>query len=530
MGVKHKVLVSDDVSENGIEILRKSPVLEVDVKIGLKKEELIKIVGDYEGLIIRSATKVTADVISAAKNLKVVGRAGAGVDNVDIAVASKRGIAVENTPGGNTVTTGEHTFALICSLARNIPQGTASTKAGKWDRKLIGVELLGKTLGVVGIGRVGSVVVKRAQGFQMHCIAFDPFISAEKAAEIGVELVSLDELYKRADFISVHSPLTEETKHMISAKQFAIMKKGVRIVNCARGGIIKEDDLAEAIKSGKVGGAALDVFEQEPPSADNPLLQLSQVICTPHLGASTNEAQENVAIAIAHQVVAFFEDGVIMNAVNVPDVDPEVLKKIKPYLSLAEKLGKFVSHVGGKGVREIEVATSGELAEVDMKPLATSALKGFLSHFAGDDVNFVNAPFVAKERGIDVKTSVSKKAINYAGLLTINVKTDEGENTISGTIFGKEDARITSINGIHIEAVPEGNMLMFTNVDKPGVIGALGTYLGQKGINIGQFHLGRSAPLKDAISIVNVDSELDKSVVEGVVKIPNMLKAWAIKL
>ncbi len=530
MNRKFKVLVSDDVSENGLAILRKSPLIEVVVKTGMKKEELISEIPRYDGLLIRSATKVTADVIAAAKNLKVVGRAGAGVDNVDIPAASKRGIAVENTPGGNTVTTGEHAMALICALARNIPQGTASTKAGKWDRKLVGVELMGKTLGVVGIGRVGSVVVRRAQGFQMHCIAFDPFISAEKAAELGVELVSLDELYKRADFISVHSPLTPETRHMVAAKQFAMMKDGVRIVNCARGGIIKEDDLAEAINSGKVAGAALDVFEQEPPASDNPLLQLPQVICTPHLGASTNEAQENVAIAIAHQLVSFFEDGVIMNAVNVPDVDPEVLKKIKPYLTLAEKLGKFVSHISGHGVREIEIASSGEIADLDIRPLATSALKGFLSFFAGDDVNFVNAPFVAKDRGIGVKTTVSRKAVDYTGLLTLRVATDEGENVISGAIFGRSEPRIVNINGIHIEAVPEGNMLMFTNVDKPGVIGALGTYLGQKGINIGQFHLGRSQPFKDAISIVNVDSELGSDVVDGVLKIPNMLKAWAIKL
>ncbi len=527
---KFKVLVSDDVSENGIEILRKSPVLEVDVKIGMKKDELLKVIGAYDGLIIRSATKVTADVVAAATNLKVVGRAGAGVDNVDIAAASKRGIAVENTPGGNTVTTGEHAVALMCALARNIPQGTASTKSGKWDRKLVGVELMGKTLGVVGIGRVGSIVVKRAQGFQMHCIAFDPFISKDKAEELGVELVELDELYRRADFISVHSPLTPETKHMIAAKQFAMMKEGVRIINCARGGIIKEDDLADAIKSGHIAGAALDVFEQEPPAADNPLLALPQVVCTPHLGASTNEAQENVAIAIAHQVVTFFEEGIIQNAVNVPDVDPEVLKKIKPYLSLAERLGRFLAQISTQGVKEIEIASSGDIADVDMKPLATSALKGFLGVFAGDDINFVNAPFVAIERGISVKTTISKMAHNYAGLLTIRVKTDEGEQSISGTIFGKTEQRIVNINGTHIEAIPEGNLVVFTNVDRPGVIGAVGSYLGQKGINIAQFHLGRTGPLKEAISIVNVDSELDKSVIEGILKVPHLLKAWVIKL
>lgn len=529
MTQKYKVLVSDDVSQNGIDILKASPAIDVDVKIGMKKEELVSVIGGYHGLVIRSATKVTADVIDAARNLKVIGRAGAGVDNVDIPAASKRGIAVENTPGGNTVTTGEHAVALMCALARNIPQGTAGIKGGKWDRKLIGVELMGKTLGVVGIGRVGSIVVKRAQGFQMQTIAFDPFISKDRAAEMGVELVSLDELYKRADFISIHSPLTPETKHMIGEKQFSIMKKGVRIINAARGGIIDENALAAAIRSGHVAGAALDVFELEPPAADNPLLALPQVVCTPHLGASTNEAQENVAIAIAQQLVTFFEQGIIMNAVNVPDVDPEVLKKIKPYLNLAEKLGSFMGQTAGGGIKEVEIATSGEIAGVDIKPIATSVLKGFLAAM-GAEVNFVNAPFLAQERGIEVKTTVSKKAHDYAGLLTVRVITDQGEQNISGSIFGKTDPRIVSINDTHIEAVPEGNLLVFTNTDRPGVIGAVGTLLGQRKINIGQFHLGRTAPLKDAISIVNVDSPVDKGVVDAILKLDNMLKAWAIKL
>lgn len=529
MADKYKVLVSDELSDNGIEILKKSSVIDVDVKVGMKKEELLGVIGQYHGLVIRSATKVTAEVIAAATNLKVVGRAGAGVDNVDIPAASKRGIAVENTPGGNTVTTGEHAVALMCALARNIPQGTAGIKAGKWDRKLIGVELLGKTLGIVGIGRVGSIVTRRAQGFQMQVIAFDPFISKDKAAELGVELVTLEEVYKRSDFISVHSPLTPETKHMIGAKQFAMMKKGVRIINAARGGIIDEPALADAIKSGHVAGAALDVFEQEPPAADNPLLALPQVICTPHLGASTAEAQENVAVAIAEQLVTFFEQGIIMNAVNVPDVDPEVLKKIKPYLSLAEKMGRFIAQISGKGIKEVEIASSGEIADVDMKPLATSALKGFLA-VMGLEVNYVNAPFLAKERGIEVKTTVSKKVHDYAGLLSIRVVTDEGEQTLSGTIFGKNEPRIVNINDIRIDAIPEGNLIMFTNTDRPGVIGAVGTYLGKNKINIGQFNLGRTAPLKEAVSLISVDSEVSRDVIDGFLKIENVLKAWAIKL
>ncbi len=530
MANKFKILVSDKLSQTGLDILSKSSVLEVDVKTGMTPDELIKIIPDYHGLIIRSGTKVTAEVVKAAKNLKVVGRAGAGVDNVDIPAASKKGIAVENTPGGNTVTTGEHTIALMCALARNVPQGTASTRDGKWNRKLVGVELMNKTLGVIGTGRVGSVVVSIAHGFKMHCIAYDPFISQDKAEELGVELVELDEIYKRSDFISVHSPLTDQTRHMLSDEQFGKMKEGVRIINCARGGIIDEAALVRAIENGKVAGAALDVFEKEPPDADNPLLTMPQVICTPHLGASTGEAQENVAIAVAKQMVAFFENGLILNAVNVPAIDPELLKHIEPYLNLAQKMGSMLAQICGQGIKEIEIASSGEIADVDMKPLATSVLRGFLSFVSGDEINFVNAPFIAEERGIDVKTTVSKKAHDFTGLLTISVTTDEGKNSISGTIFGKKEPRIVNIDGVHIEAVPEGQMLVFTNKDKPGVIGAVGSYLGKTGINIAQFRLGRTAPLKEAVCIVNVDSAISDEVLEGFLKIPNIIKAWTVKL
>ena len=530
MAQKHKVLVSDKLSETGLEILRACPVIEVDVKTGMKPDELIKTIPPYEGIIIRSGTKVTKEVLDAATKLKIVGRAGAGVDNVDIPAASKKGVAVENTPGGNTVTTGEHTFALLCALARNIPQGTASVKSGNWDRKLAGVELMGKTLGVVGIGRVGSIVVSRAQGFKMHCIAYDPFISNEKAEEIGVELVTLDQIWEKADFISIHSPLTEQTKHMISTEQFKKMKKSVRIINCARGGIIDEEALAKSINDGHVAGAALDVFENEPPGEDNPLVNLPQVICTPHLGASTGEAQENVAIAVAKQMVAFFEEGQILNAVNVPAVDPELLKSISPYLTLAERMGSFLAQISEHGIKEIEIASSGEIADIDIKPLATSVLRGFLACIIGEEINFINAPFVAEERGIEVKTSVSHKAHDFTGMLSVKVVSDEGDHYLSGTIFGKKEPRIVNIDGIYIEAEPVGNMLVFTNNDVPGVIGNVGSYLASKNINIGQFRLGRIGPKQYAMSIVNIDEALTTQMLDDIKKIPDILHAWMIKI
>jgi len=530
MSEKFRVLVSDKLSENGLDILRACPKIEAEVKTGMTPEELIETIPDYDGIIIRSGTKVTADVVKAAKRLKVVGRAGAGVDNVDVPAASKAGIAVENTPGGNTVTTAEHTFALLVSLARNIPQGTAGVKAGEWNRKLLGIELKGKTLGLIGLGRVGSVVVRCAQGLLMNCIAYDPFISMEHAEELGVEVVEMDEIFSRSDFITIHSPLTEKTRHMISDEQFAKMKDGVRVVNCARGGIIDEAALLRALESGRVGGAALDVFEKEPPPEGYPLTAHPKVICTPHLGASTGEAQENVAIAVADQMVAYAETGAIVNAVNVPAVDPELLKQIQPYLTLAEKTGSMLAQIIEGGVKEIEIAASGEIADVDMKPMATSVLKGFLSVIIGDDVNFVNAPLLAEERGIIVKTSSSQTAHNFTGLLAVKVLTDTEEHTVSGTIFGKTEPRIVNINGVYIEAVPEGHIIFFTNRDKPGVIGAIGTYLAERKINIAQFRLGRTAALDRAVCLVNIDSSLAPEMLEGIQKLEHVEKAWMINL
>jgi len=530
MSKKFKVLVSDKLSDNGLEILGNCSKIEVDVNIGMSPDELIKTIPDYDGIIIRSGTKVTADVIDAADRLKVVGRAGAGVDNVDIPSASKKGIAVENTPGGNTQTTGEHTFALLIALARNIPQGTASIKNGEWNRKLIGTELKGKTLGLIGFGRVGSVVVQSAKGFFMECIAYDPFISKEKADEMGVTLCEVDDILKKSDFITVHTPLTDKTRHMISTKQFEMMKNGVRIINCARGGIIDEEALLKAIDSGKVAGAALDVFENEPPSADDPIVKNSKVICTPHLGASTNEAQENVAIAVANQMVAYAESGAIINAVNVPAVDPEILKRIEPYLTLGEKIGSLLAQITDGSIKEIEIASSGDIADVDIKPLSTSVLKGFLSNISDDGVNFVNAPFIAEERGIVVKSSSSSSAHNFTGLLTVKVITENMEQSVSGTIFGRKEPRIVNINGVYVEAVPEGSVLVFTNIDKPGVIGAVGTALGRHGVNIGQFRLGRSDDLGTAISLVNIDAPITDEALEDIKALENIQKAWMIEL
>jgi len=530
MTEKFKVLVSDKLSESGLEILRKSDHIDLDINAGLKPDELKKILPNYDGIVIRSGTKLTAELLEVATKLKVVARAGAGVDNVDIPVASRMGIAVENTPGGNTVTTGEHTFALMISLARNVPQGTAGIKDGEWNRKLVGVEMMGKTLGLVGLGRVGSVVVNCAQGFKMRCIAFDPFISEDKAAELGVELVDLETVWAQSDFISVHTPLTEKTKHLISSDEFGKMKKGVRIVNCARGGIIDEDALLKSLDSGGVAGAALDVFENEPPDKEYALVKHKNVICTPHLGASTDEAQENVALAAARQMVAYAESGAIVNAVNVPAVDPETLRKFQPYLTLAEKMGSLLAQITDEGAKEIEIASSGEIAEVDIKPVVHSVLKGFLTVISGQEVNYVSAPFLAEERGVIVKSSQSPSAHDFIGLLTIKVVTASGEQSISGTLFGHKESRIVNINGVHIEAVPEGNILAFTNEDKPGVIGALGAYLGSKGINIGQFRLGRTAPLANAMSLVNIDSPLTQENLDDIKGLEYIENAWMISL
>jgi len=524
-----KVLISDNISPKCIDILRKSG-LEVDVKTGMKPEELKARIGDYHGLIIRSATKVTSEVIDAAANLKVIGRAGSGLDNVDRTAATKKGIVVMNTPGGNTITTAEHTISLLFSLARKIPQATMSMKAGKWEKKkFMGVELFNKTLGVIGIGNIGSQVAKRAQGLAMNVIAYEPFLSEDKAKAMGVEKVDLQDLFRRSDFITIHTPLTPETKNMINKETIEMMKNSVRIINCARGGIINEKDLYDAVIDGKIAGAALDVFEKEPPE-NNPLLTLDNVIATPHLGASTKEAQENVAIAVAEQVVDYLIHNTIRNAVNFPPVPPDQLARLRPYITLAEKLGGFAAQIFEGGVTEISIEYRGEASEINTAPITIAVIKGFLTPILEETVNFINAPIIAKERDIEVKETKSTDAGDYQSMVVIRVKAKDKESYLAGTLFSKKDPRIVAIDNFKVEIVPYGELLFIYNNDKPGVIGNIGTLLSKNNINIARMHFGRETLGGRAISVITIDTPATPQIIEEMKKLPNILSVKHISL
>jgi D-3-phosphoglycerate dehydrogenase len=506
-----KVLISDSLSPEGVEILKKGG-LDVTVKTGMTPDELKGVIGEFDGLVIRSATKVTADVVEAAKNLKVIGRAGSGLDNVDKVAASKRGIVVMNTPGGNTVTTAEHAMSMMMSLARSIPQATASLKAGKWEKKKFqGVELYQKTLGVLGMGAIGSQVAKRAQALGMNVLAFDPYLSAERAQALGVESCDLECIYSRSDFITIHSPLTDETRGLINAKTIAKMKDGVRIINCARGGIVDEKALYDALKSGKVAGAALDVFEKEPPE-NNPLLELDNFICTPHLGASTEEAQLNVARAVAEQLVDYLVKGVARNAVNMPFVPADVLPKVQPYLV------------------SVTIEYSGEVADLDPAPITTAVLKGLLNPILEEAVNYVNAPFIAKDRGIEVKEVKSSEAKDYPSLIKVTASSGKKDFSVSGALYFTKDPRIVMVDNFAVEVVPEGDMLVTSNHDRPGVIGNLGTALGKNGINIARMQFGRDEKGGRAISVISIDAAPSKEVIAELNKLPNVLSVKYVKI
>jgi len=524
-----KVLISDNISQKCIDIL-KNAGLAVDVKVGMKPEELKASIGEYHGLVIRSATKVTSEIIDAARNLKVIGRAGSGLDNVDKAAATKKGIVVMNTPGGNTITTAEHTIAHIVSLARLIPQATISMKTGKWEKKkFMGVELFNKTLGVVGIGNIGSQVAKRMQAFGMNVIAYDPFLSEDSAKTMGVEKVDIKDLFKRSDFITLHTPLTPETKYLINKKSIRTMKDGVRIINCARGGIINETDLYDAIVSGKVAGAALDVFEKEPPE-NNPLLSLDNVICTPHLGASTKEAQENVAVAVAEQIVDYLIHGTIRHAVNFPSIPADQVSRLQPYINLAEKLGGFAAQMFKGGITEITIEYRADAAKINTAPVTIAAIKGFLNPILLETVNFVNAPVIAKERGIEVKETTSTDEGDYQSMIALRVKAKGKESYVAGTLFSKKDPRIIYIDNFKVEIVPEGELLLLYNNDKPGVIGNIGTLLGKNHINIARMHFGRERQGGMAISVVSIDAHASPQIIEQIKKLPNILSVKQITL
>jgi D-3-phosphoglycerate dehydrogenase len=525
-----KILISDNLSTRGIDLLRRYENFQVDVNVGLKPAELKKIIGDYQALIVRSETKVTAEILSAADNLRVIGRAGTGVDNIDVPVATQKGIVVMNAAAGNSVTTAEHTISLLMSLARKIPQAHSKLKDGKWDKKsFMGVELAGKTLGVIGLGNIGKIVALRAVGLAMKVVAYDPFISKEVASNAGIELGTLDEVFQRADFITVHTPLTDETRGIVGETAFAKMRDGVRIINCARGGLVDEQALYQAIKSGKVAGAALDVFVQEPVPADHPLLTLDEVVVTPHLGASTNEAQDGVAVTIAEQVANYLNSGSVAGAVNVPAVTAEALESIGPYITLGEKLGSFQAQYFNQPVSELQISFSGEVAQGDVRPITQAVLAGLLKSVSAR-VNQVNAALIAEERGIRVKESKELGAQHFASLIEVTVRNDSNESRVAGTLFGQGDLRIVKIDSYRLEAVPEGQMLVSQNNDQPGVVGGIGTFLGNHQVNIAQLYLSRNRAGGTAMAVYQVDSALDAATLAELAKVPNMISVKQISL
>jgi len=526
-----KILVTDPLAPEGLEVFKNAEGFEVDVKIGLKPEELKKICHAYDGWVIRSGTKITADLIEAAKNLKVIGRAGVGYENIDADTATKKGIVVMNTPGGNNVTTGEHTIALMMALARHIPQAVASLKGGKWDRnKFVGVEMCNKTIGVIGLGNVGRIVAERAAALRMKVIGFDPFIAAENIARMGVQPGTLDDIFTRSDFITVHVPLTPDTQGLINKAAFAKMKRGVRIINCARGGIVDEADLAEAIKHGKVAGAALDVYVDEPPPPDHPLLNLDQVITTPHLGASTDEAQLNVAIAVAEQMVDFLAKGVVRYAVNVPSVSPELLQVLRPYLTLGEKLGSLHAQMAAALPEEVQVEYRGDVTQYNVAPLTLAVLKGLLSPVMEFAVNYVNAPILARERGMKIVESKGEEATDFASSIIVRAKDGKETLEVEGAIFAAKHPRIVRVNSFYLEAVPEGYILVLQNKDVPGVVGAVGTILGNHGLNIAGMELGRSEKGGNSISFTHVDEAVSKKALDELRALPQIVSATLVKL
>jgi D-3-phosphoglycerate dehydrogenase / 2-oxoglutarate reductase len=521
-----KVLISDKMDPKAAQIFRERGV-EVDEITGLKPDQLKEIVGGYDGLAIRSSTKVTRDILDAATNLKVVGRAGIGVDNVDIPAASAKGVVVMNTPFGNSITTAEHAIALMFALARQLPEADASTQAGKWEKnRFMGVELTSKTLGLIGAGNIGSIVADRARGLKMKVIAYDPFLTPERAVELGIEKVDLDGLLARADFITLHTPLTEQTRNILSAENLARTKKGVRIINCARGGLIDEAALKAGLDSGHIAGAALDVFVEEP-ATHSPLFGTPNFISTPHLGASTTEAQVNVAIQVAEQMADFLVSGGVTNALNMPSLSAEEAPKLKPYMALAEKLGSLVGQLATGAILGVSVETEGAAAELNMKPITSAVLAGFLRQQTAT-VNMVNAPFLARERGLEVREIRTEREGDYHTLLRVTVKTEGGDRSVAGTLFGESAPRLVELFGIKVEADLAGPMLYVVNEDAPGFIGRLGTLLGEAGVNIGTFHLGRRAAGGEAVLLLSVDEEVTTELLARVKALPGVRTAMGL--
>ena len=518
-----RVLISDKLSPRAQKIFEDNGI-EVDVKVGLDRDQLIDIIADYDGLAVRSATKATEKVIAAADNLKVIGRAGIGVDNIDIPAATSKGIIVMNTPFGNSITTAEHAISLMLALARQIPQANTSTQESKWEKsRFMGVEITSKTLGIIGCGNIGAIVADRALGLKMKVIAFDPFLSPERAIDIGVEKVELEDLFKRAEFISLHTPLTEKTRNIIDARALEMMKPGVRIINCARGGLVVEAALKAALEAGHVSGAALDVFETEP-AKDNALFGLDNVICTPHLGAATSEAQENVALQVAEQMSDYLLTGAVSNAINMPSITAEEAPRLKPFVALAEQLGSFAGQLTETGITAIRLEYAGDVGEMNTRALTSAALAGVLRP-ALADVNMVSAPVVAKDRGIAIEEVRRGQDGAYESYIRLTVRTERQERSVAGTVFSDGKPRIIQVKGINMEADLSEHMLYITNEDKPGFIGALGTTLGDAGVNIATFHLGRHGVGADAIALVAVDGAVAPDVLVEVEQLSHVQQA-----
>jgi D-3-phosphoglycerate dehydrogenase len=524
---KPRVLISDKMDPKAAEIFR-ARGCEVDEITGKTKDELIAIIDQYDGLAIRSATKATKEVIAAAKNLKVIGRAGIGVDNVDIPAASAAGIVVMNTPFGNSITTAEHAIALMFALARQLPEADASTQAGKWEKnRFMGVELTSKTLGLIGAGNIGSIVADRARGLKMKVVAYDPFLTPERAIEMGVEKADLDTLLAKADFITLHTPLTEQTRNIMSAENITKCKKGVRIINCARGGLVDEVALKAAMDSGHVGGAALDVFVEEP-AKDSPLFGTPNFISTPHLGASTSEAQVNVAIQVAEQMADYLVNGGVTNALNMPSLSAEEAPKLKPYMALAEKLGSLVGQLAHDNLTSISIEVEGAAAELNMKPITGAVLAGLMRQYS-DTVNMVNAPYLAKERGLDVREVRHDREGTYHTLVRVTVKTAQGDRSVAGTLFANSMPRLTELFGVMVEADLVGDMIYIVNEDAPGFIGRLGSTLGAAEINIGTFHLGRRDAGGEAVLLLSLDSPVPEPLLWEICRLPGVKTVKALK-
>jgi len=524
-----RVLISDALSPAAVQIF-KDRGIEVDFQpsLGKDKDKLAAIIGAFDGLAIRSATKVTPKMLEKAARLKVIGRAGIGVDNVDIPAATAKGIIVMNTPFGNSITTAEHAITMMLALARQIPQADASTQAGKWEKnRFMGVEITGKTLGIIGCGNIGSIVADRGQGLHMKVIAYDPFLSAERAIDLGVEKVELDELLRRADFISLHTPLTDKTRNIIDAASLATTKNGVRIINCARGGLVDEQALREALDSGHVAGAAFDVFVEEP-ATSNPLFGHPNVVCTPHLGASTTEAQENVALQIAEQMSEYLLRGAISNAVNFPSITAEEAPKLKPFIDLAEKLGSFAGQLTETGISKVQISYEGAVALMNTKALTSAAVAGLLRPML-QDINVVSAPTIAKDRGIVIEEVTREAEHDYDSLITVTVTTERQSRHVSGTVFADGRPRIVNIKGIRMDAEFGPQMIYITNLDKPGFIGKFSMTLGDAGINIATFHVGREAPGGNAVALIEVDGEVPPEVLAKVQALPQVQQAKPLR-